>query len=106
MPRERGLARPASPPAGGEIFAGRLLLPNIGFTSDPACGDWLPRMSTRTFTVLLAAGAVALAAAPAGANQVEEPTLEGRAILPADATAPAPFPGVPNTDPAPAPGST
>jgi hypothetical protein len=63
-------------------------------------------MSTRTFTVLLAAGAMALAAAPAGANQVGEPTLEGRAILPADATAPAPFPGIPNTDPAPAPGST
>jgi glycerophosphoryl diester phosphodiesterase len=36
----------------------------------------------------------------------EQPTLEGRAILPADATAPAPFPAVPNTDPAPAPGST
>jgi hypothetical protein len=34
-----------------------------------------------------------------------EPTLEARAILPADATWPAPFPGVPNTDPAPAPGS-
>ena len=28
-----------------------------------------------------------------------------RAILPADATWPAPFPAAPNTDPAPAPGS-
>jgi hypothetical protein len=35
-----------------------------------------------------------------------EPELEARAILPADATWPAPFPGVPNTDPAPAPGAT
>jgi hypothetical protein len=63
-------------------------------------------MSTRTFTVLLATAAMALAAAPAGANDLDEPTLEGRAILPADATAPAPFPGIPNTYPAPAPGST
>jgi hypothetical protein len=63
-------------------------------------------MSTRILTTLLAAGAIALAATPAVAGEVREPTLEGRAILPADATAPAPFPGVPNTDPAPAPGST
>jgi hypothetical protein len=35
-----------------------------------------------------------------------EARLEARAILPGDATFPAPFPGVPNTDPAPAPGST
>jgi hypothetical protein len=47
-----------------------------------------------------------LAAAPAAAGCVDEPTLEGRAILPADATTAAPFPGIPNTDPAPAPGST
>jgi hypothetical protein len=60
-------------------------------------------MSTRILTTLLAAGAMALAATPASAI---EPTLEGRAILPADATAPAPFPGIPNTDPVPAPGST
>ncbi|MDQ3630553.1 MAG: esterase-like activity of phytase family protein, partial [Actinomycetota bacterium] len=32
-----------------------------------------------------------------------QPTLEGRALLPADAAAPAPFPGAPNTDPAPVP---
>src|SRR4051794_28488823 len=42
-------------------------------------------------------------AGPAGAA---EPRLEARAILPADATFAAPFPGVINTDPAPAPGST
>jgi hypothetical protein len=35
----------------------------------------------------------------------KQPTLLARAILPADATAPAPFPGVIDTDPAPAPGS-
>jgi hypothetical protein len=69
-------------------------------------------MSIRSLTTLLAVGALALAAvlalaaAPARATQVEEPTLERRAILPAEATAAAPFPGVPNTDPAPAPGST
>ena len=33
------------------------------------------------------------------------PTLKARAILPADATWPAPFPAAPNTEPAPAPGS-
>jgi hypothetical protein len=63
-------------------------------------------MSIRILTTLLVAGGITLAATPAGAAEVEEPTLEGRAILPADATAPAPFPGIPNTDPAPAPGST
>jgi hypothetical protein len=50
---------------------------------------------------VLAAALVALPAAAAGAG-VE---LEGRAILPADASAPAPFPGIPNTDPAPAAGA-
>jgi hypothetical protein len=49
---------------------------------------------------------VATALALAGSAEAREPTLEARAILPADATWPAPFPGVPNTDPAPAPGST
>ena len=51
--------------------------------------------------------AVAVAAAlvlTATANAAE-PELDARAILPADATWPAPFPGVPNTDPAPAPGA-
>ena len=41
----------------------------------------------------------ATAAAPAAAA---ENTLTGRAILPADASAPGPFPASPNTDPAPA----
>jgi hypothetical protein len=63
-------------------------------------------MSTRTLITLLTAGTMALAATPAAAERTEEPTLKGRAILPAEATAPAPFPGVPDTDPAPAPGST
>ena len=46
----------------------------------------------------------ALAAAPAAARS-SEPTLKARAILPADATWPAPFPGAPNPEPVPAPGS-
>jgi hypothetical protein len=53
----------------------------------------------------LAAALFALGASPAAAHP-SAPTLEGRAILPADAAAPAPFPGAPNTDPAPAPDST
>ena len=44
---------------------------------------------------VLAAALVALPAVAAGPG-VE---LEGRAILPADASAPAEFPGIPNTDP-------
>lgn len=52
---------------------------------------------------ILAIAAFLALTATAGAT---EPELESRAILPADATWPAPFPGVPNTDPAPAPGST
>jgi hypothetical protein len=56
---------------------------------------------TRLFAVLLA---LLVFAAPAAARE-SEPTLLGRAILPADASAPAPFPGVINTTPAPAPGS-
>jgi hypothetical protein len=59
----------------------------------------------RALLPILAATALGFGAAPADANQ-GPPTLEARAILPADATAPAPFPGIPNTDPAPAPGST
>ena len=41
---------------------------------------------------------------PASAHD-RDPSLKGRAILPADATWPAPFPAAPNTEPAPAPGS-
>jgi glycerophosphoryl diester phosphodiesterase len=51
-------------------------------------------------TLLTLAFAV-LAATPAAAH----PTLKARAILPADATWPAPFPAASNTEPAPAPGS-
>lgn len=56
----------------------------------------------------LAALALAVVvAAPASAKpKPDAPSLAGRALLPANATAPAPFPGVVNTDPAPAPGST
>src|SRR5215203_839101 len=54
-------------------------------------------------TMLLALLIAAIAAAPAAAHR--EPTLAARAILPADATWPAPFPGAPNTEPVPAPGS-
>lgn len=68
-------------------------------------------MPRRAAIALLALAAGALAAAPASAHHggppppPPQPTLLARAILPADATAPAPFPGAPNTEPAPAPGS-
>ncbi|HWH94331.1 MAG TPA: esterase-like activity of phytase family protein [Baekduia sp.] len=57
---------------------------------------------------MIALAAVTLAAVPATSPAAPAPaaTLVGRAILPADATAPAPFAGVVNTDPAPAPGAT
>jgi hypothetical protein len=57
---------------------------------------------------LLAAIALALAS-PAAAqahHRDTTPTLTGRAILSGSATWPAPFNGAPNTEPAPAPGST
>jgi hypothetical protein len=65
-------------------------------------------MTTRQLPTFLAFAAAALAAAApaAGAAPTTAPSLIGRAILPADATSPAPFPGVINTDPAPAPGAT
>ena len=53
----------------------------------------------------------ALAAGPGGDDlrragaPPAEPTLEARAILPADASAPAPFPGAPDTEPQPQPGA-
>jgi hypothetical protein len=62
----------------------------------------------RVVITLFALAASAFAAGPAAAHHggpPADPTLVARAILPADATAPAPFPGVINTDPAPAPGS-
>jgi hypothetical protein len=66
-------------------------------------------MSTRPLPALLALAATALAvtAVMASASPIAPaPSLVGRAILAADATAPAPFAGVINTDPAPAPGAT
>ena len=54
---------------------------------------------------LLAATAAMTLLASGTASAAAEPKLEARAILPADATFPAPFPGAPNTEPAPAPGS-
>jgi hypothetical protein len=58
-------------------------------------------MTRRTLAAVVALAA----AAPAPALAHSEPELVGRAILPADASAPAPFPGVIDTDPAPAPGA-
>ena len=55
-------------------------------------------------TTLTALTIAAFTAAPAAAHPTT-PTLKARAILPADATWPAPFPAAPNTEPAPAPGS-
>ena len=52
-------------------------------------------------TVFAAVFLAALSVTPA----VASPTLTGRAILPANATAAAPFPGAPDTEPAPAPGA-
>ena len=69
-------------------------------------------MTIRPLPTVLALAAAALAVAPAAGALAAPPppppapSLLGRAILPADATSPAPFPGVINTDPAPAPGST
>jgi len=60
-------------------------------------------------SVLLALVCAALAGPPPvafSAGNPDAPTLEGRAILPADATAAAPFPGVPNADPVSAAGAT
>lgn len=52
---------------------------------------------------LLAAAAVV--AAPAAAGPAPDATLVGRALLAPDASAPAPFPAAPDTEPAPAPGA-
>ena len=60
---------------------------------------------TRLITVALTALTAVGAAAPASAAHIREPTLRARALLPADAIAPAPFPGAPNTEPAPGPGA-
>jgi hypothetical protein len=55
-------------------------------------------------TTLITLAVAALTAAPAAAHD-RDPSLKARAILPADATWPAPFPAATNTEPAPAPGS-
>ena len=66
-------------------------------------------MTRRAAITVLTLAAAAITAAPASAHHgpppPAQPTLLARAILPADATAPAPFPGVIDTEPARAPGS-
>ena len=57
-------------------------------------------------SLLLAVALTAPASALAHPRPAAEPALEARALLPATAAAPAPFPAAPNTDPAPAPDST
>src|SRR6185436_16370728 len=52
------------------------------------------------------AATAALTALLAGSAHAAEPKLEARATLPADASFPAPFNGVVNTDPVFAPGSS
>jgi len=63
----------------------------------------------RPLTALAAGAALsaaaALAAVPFAAAAQKEPTLIARAILPADASAPAPFAGAPDTEPQPARGA-
>jgi hypothetical protein len=61
-------------------------------------------ISLRT-TLGTAAAAVAVLAGPAAAQTLDEPVLRARALLPADATWPAPWPAQPNAQPAPAEGS-
>lgn len=61
----------------------------------------MKRLITATVALTVLLAPVAHATGRGG-----EPALEARAILPADAAFPAPFAGVINTDPAPAPGAT
>jgi hypothetical protein len=56
--------------------------------------------------LITASAALTLLLAPTAGANGGGPTLEARAILPAEATFAAPFPGLINTDPVPAPGST
>jgi hypothetical protein len=63
-------------------------------------------MNRSTLAAAAAATALGLTALPVIAAPPERAdTLEGRAILPAEATAPAPWNGAPDAEPAPAPGS-
>ncbi|CAA9485756.1 MAG: Putative transmembrane protein [uncultured Solirubrobacteraceae bacterium] len=59
-------------------------------------------MFPRVLPALIASAALTGAVAPASAAVPRPASLEARAILPADASAPAPFPGVVDSDPAPA----
>src|SRR5918999_1793643 len=63
-------------------------------------------MRLRSAVILFTLLGSAIGAAPAIAKDPEAPTLVARAILPADATAPAPFFSLPDQDPAPAPAAT
>lgn len=60
-------------------------------------------MTRFVLTALLTVVLSGVAAAPSVGAPVKRPALEARAILPADASAPAPFAAIPNTEPAPAP---
>jgi hypothetical protein len=63
-------------------------------------------MHRSTLAALATAALLGIAAIPTiAAPSPGEDTLEKRAILPAEATAPAPWNGAPNTEPVPAPGS-
>jgi hypothetical protein len=63
-------------------------------------------MHRSTFAAVAAAALLGLAAIPTlAAPSSQEDTLEKRAVLPAEATAPAPWNGAPDTEPVPAPGS-
>jgi hypothetical protein len=63
-------------------------------------------MHRSTFAAVASAALLGLAAIPTlAAPSPREDTLEMRAILPAEATAPAPWNGAPDTEPVPAPGS-
>ena len=63
-------------------------------------------MHRSTLAAVATAAMLGVAAIPTiAAPSSGEDTLEKRAILPAESTAPAPWNGAPNTEPAPAPGS-
>lgn len=65
----------------------------------------LRRILPVAVTLLAAAAVATTVTASAAADSAQEATLIGRALLAPDASAPAPFPGVPDTEPAPAPGA-
>ena len=66
-----------------------------------------PTLSRSALAVLAAVAALGAAAVPTlAAPAPNEDTLKRRAILPAEATAPAPWNGAPSAEPAPAPGSS